>query len=137
MLRFDVTDTIRFFDTLSISMRAKVSSGINKALLDLDSDVKRRSPVDKGDFRSSWQIDDASIELLKGSVFNNTIYGEVLELGSEKGRPPWRKAGARTKEENGRIWSSQAIGGIMNLILTDDYVNNISDIIANEILSEI
>ncbi len=82
--------------------------------------AQENSPVGErvgGTFRQSWQISEnptmepgvvAAIE-----VVNNMPYAEALEYGSPQGGKPWPNAGPRTVLEEGRVWSSQAPGGVL------------------------
>ena len=56
------------------------------------------------------------------SFGNVTPYAGVLEKGSVRGRKPWPSPGPRTVLENGRIFSSQAPGGMMESGEIENYI---------------
>jgi hypothetical protein len=82
------------------------------------------TPVDSTMAKRSWtqperiqfQTQDATFPVSRRSVgyaFGNIQpYSRVLEKGSQPGKRPWPSAGPRTVEQAGRIYSSQAPGGI-------------------------
>jgi hypothetical protein len=81
--------------------------------------AQTRSPVDTGQFRSSWQlqrfIPNGAIAGI--AITNNSPQARVLMYGSEAGKLPWKKAGPLTKEVDGRIYSKQAVGGVLSPVL--------------------
>ena len=54
---------------------------------------------------------------------NGFSYPVVLEEGSEYGESPWPHARERTVLDKGRVWSSQAVGGIYEQIAYDELLN--------------
>lgn len=154
MIRSDIRAAIRDFEKLADEMQEKAETAISKSLLDVQADFMRASPVDSGIFRSSWDIDTniMGTDAVEGSVYNPVIYAEVLEMGSAKGEKPWPSAGrlsrirtasgrrrltVRTVESNGRIWSSQAPGGVMGPVLDDGYLDSIFENIHSAIFSDL
>jgi hypothetical protein len=73
-----------------------VTGTVSKYGMEIFRGVVQRSPVDKGMFRGSW---------------------DTLEEGSKKGEKPWPNAGPKTVEVDGRIYSSQAPGGIVDPVM--------------------
>lgn len=120
------------FTGLSKGMKRRVGMAIVKVREDARSDLMTESPVGKtGNFRSSWEaasdIAPGEGTIAAASVWNPIIYAEPLEAGSRRGSRPWPSAGPRTKEKGGRIWSSQAVGGVINQVLTEKYINDMAE----------
>jgi len=80
-----------------------------------------KSPVDTGRFRAAWQMQSfvPSGTIAGVIITNNTHYAGVLERGSKKGRKPWPNAGPKTVARGGRIYSSQAPGGVLTPALPE------------------
>jgi len=75
--------------------------------------LKEATPVDTGHARNSWYSRMASQENSTLILFTLDVpYGFPLEKGSVVGRKPWPSVGPRTVLHEGRIYSSQAPGGI-------------------------
>ncbi len=131
----DLKNSFDFFKNLSKGLEKRLKQGLNKTLLDLKTDLILKSPVDKGIFRSSWSMNRAiGKKNITGSVHNHKIYASVIEKGSKKGQAPWRKAGKRTVESNGRIWSSQAKDGLISQMINDQYLDRLSANISEYVL---
>lgn len=94
---------------------------LNKAALDLISALDDNSPVDTGTFRAEWDFKEETPTgdaIASVSVFNRMPYAIVLEEGSSVGEDPWKSAtGDKTIELDGRIWSTQAVGGVAGPVL--------------------
>jgi len=96
---------------------------LNKAALDLIAALTDNSPVDSGVFRAEWDFKEEPLsrgEIASVSVFNRMPYAVVLEYGSPVGEAPWAAAGEKTIELDGRIWSTQAVGGVAGPVLGDE-----------------
>jgi hypothetical protein len=120
------------FTGLSKGMKSRVGNAIVKVREDTRSALMTESPVGKtGNFRSSWEaasdVSPGESTIAAASVWNPIIYAEPLEAGSRRGARPWPSAGPRTKEKDGRIWSSQAVGGVINQVLTAEYINDMAE----------
>lgn len=70
----------------------------------------RVTPVDKGELQLGWMMRKEGP--MDYRLYNDVRYWEPHEAGSEPGKRPWPSVGPRTVEANGRIFSSQAPGGI-------------------------
>jgi hypothetical protein len=82
--------------------------------------VKDATPVDTGEAQKSWTIVRRSEG---GYSFGNVApYAHILETGSEPGKAPWPNVGPRTTMYAGRIYSSQAPGGIFKEAGLDNLV---------------
>lgn len=117
MARVNFKKTINLLNKLP-----KVISRVSKAQVTvtaeaLKSELQIGSPVETGLFRSNWWIargKKSSGTIASLSVQNRMVYGPPIEHGSEKGSAPWPNArNPKTVEVNGRIYSSQAIGGVI------------------------
>ncbi len=127
------------FEEFSTKLESRALLGLQKISLDTQAELMAASPVGKtGIFRSSWQgevqISNTPKMLGELSIWNPTIYGEPLEVGSKKGKRPWPSAGPRTKEAHGRIWSSQAVGGVIEKTIDAKYVKDASETLTEYIL---
>jgi hypothetical protein len=83
---------------------------------------KDATPVDTGEARSSWTI----VRRTEGgySFGNITPYAHILEEGSQPGKAPWPNVGPRTQFFEGRIYSSQAVGGIFKNAEIDTLIDD-------------
>ena len=136
----NINAVIADLNILSETIKNRLQRNLVDLLTDIQADLMLASPVgDSGNFRSSWRVEEPEVSVtgLEGSVYNNTIYAEPLELGSPKGGRPWGKAGARTTESDGRVWSSQAVGGVMAEIISDSYIEATVRSITDNILTGI
>jgi hypothetical protein len=119
------------FSEIPKGMSHRVNMAIVKVREDSRAALMTESPVGKtGNFRSSWE---AASDVAHGkkfiavaSIWNPLIYADPLETGSRKGARPWPSAGPRTVENKGRVWSSQAVGGVINQVLTESYLKDLS-----------
>lgn len=111
-----------------LSQRAQLA--VSKITIDLERTAKEVSPADKGDFRKAWKHNLTLVApfgvMARGEVYNPLPYGEPLEHGSPVGGKPWPKAGPRTVERGGRIFSKQAVGGVVGPVLTQDYIKSVA-----------
>jgi hypothetical protein len=105
-------------------------------MFDLKSKIEIRSPVDTGAFRADWDIKftgPRSKTVLSAKIFNRMPYAPPIELGSTPGQKPWPREGSKTVKQAGRIYSSQAPGGVVTPILDDEAVTKLAEQIANVI----
>lgn len=136
----NINAVIADLNILSSTIKNRLQRNLITLLADIQADLMIASPVgDSGNFKSNWRIEEPEVSVtgLEGSVYNNTIYAEPLEIGSPKGGRPWGKAGARTTESDGRVWSSQAVGGVMVEIVSDSYIEAVIKSITDNILTGI
>jgi len=112
----------------SIKLTLKNESG------ELLNELKRLSPVDKGDYRDSWKntVYNGS-NGTKSEFTNDMVYGPVIEKGSIPGNKPWPNPGPKTILSDGRIFSTQAIGGTIDKVFSNQKIN----ILANELAKTI
>jgi hypothetical protein len=111
---------------ISQDIAALAKIGISKIALDLVAAIKENTPVDKGILKQEWEIidDDGDAGVLVRKIITNRMpYAEPVEFGSPKGQLPWKTAGPKTVEREGRIYSSQAVGGILQPIIDSGYLD--------------
>ncbi len=123
----------------------KTQSEVTRFALKSVDRLKQAAPVDKGDFRASWAANrnvssrGAGNNLASAQITNSKKYGVAIEEGSVVGKQPWPKAsGVKTvMGPGGRIFSSQAVGGTLNFIITDASANDLAKKIADNIFTVI
>lgn len=105
-----------------------VASQVRKA-------VVAATPKDTGEARRSW----TPVRKTTGgySFGNPTDYAHVLEYGSEPGKSPWPSAGPKTMLYGGKIYSTQAPGGMYETADVDAVANRVAQelfekMVANE-----
>ena len=78
------------------------------------------TPYDTGIAKTSW----GQIEQCEGglSFSNPQVYAVPLEFGSKPGERPWPGTGPKTVMHGGRIYSSQASGGIVQTANLDKII---------------
>lgn len=126
-MRIDISGLDEVVERLKViddeGIKNKAQAALDVAAFDILAVAQMRSPVDKGHFKQAWQISQEPIEgagVIAGKKITNTMpYSGPLEHGSPEGGQPWPKAGPKTTLESGRIWSSQAVGGVVGPVLVD------------------
>ena len=115
-------ELIKELENATKGMKQLAKIALNKVALDLVADFQENSPVDKGGFKKNWDFANVNVigSLAAVSIFNSAEYAVPLEEGSPVGGKPWKSAGEKTAEHDGRIWSKQAIGGITTPVFEDD-----------------
>lgn len=88
----------------------KMEAFTAKLIREIRKAVIAATPEDSGRAKESWTgVERTST----GYQFGNTAhYAHILETGSVPGKKPWPSVGPKTAMYNGRIYSSQAPGGI-------------------------
>ena len=91
--------------------------------------IKQVSPISDrwhaGRYKGSWEINRTYTSkktntITSVSLINAQEYAIPLEEGSTPGNKPWPTARERTVVSNGKIWSTQAIGGVSSHITIAD-----------------
>lgn len=128
------------FKTLKKSSSKAVIQGSSV----MRSALSTASPVDKGRYQLSWKTKINSPKadrIASANVYNETPYGDTLELGSIPGQLPWKSPGEKTVlasvAGSERIYSKQAVGGIAGPIFTDARGQFIIDKMASDIIESI
>ena len=93
---------------------------LKELILAVRSKVQLATPRDTGTAQRSW----TGVERIsKGYQFGNVQpYSKYLETGSLPGKRPWPSPGPKTVSESGRIYSSQAPGGILKTADIENYI---------------
>jgi hypothetical protein len=118
---------------------------------DIKSDLRGSTPVFSGKMRENWGIrrgEQGTGIVTSVSIRNTSVQGPSVELGVVPGMSPWpspskgrgrrksnRKVQERTVLSKGRIWSTQAVGGITPKVIKRTVVNLLSKRIADSIVS--
>ncbi len=104
-------------------------------LTDLEGQLRSNSPVDHGDFKGAWKSSGVigSSGNLTARVSNNSVYAGAIEFGSAPGSRPWPSPGPKTTNSGGRIYSSQAVGGVINKTLDEKTIMMFASKLANSI----
>ena len=96
----------------------------------IKGEIQRATPVDTADLKQSWQweIGDDFI-----SYYTDVDYADFLEEGK------YPRVGPRTKRgPDGKIYSSQAVGGILGPLEADeDWTNQIMNSLIDDIVSNL
>lgn len=125
---------------MSDGMKDRAEFALSKVALDLITDFEANTPVASGILRAEWDFKKEKASgnvLVSVSVFNRMPYAAAADQGSKKGELPWASAGPRTKEEGGRIWSKQAIGGITGPVLEEEgYIDDKTDEVSSFVMGD-
>lgn len=99
------------------------------------AELESFSPVDKGDFKKSWKVLGTikSQNRISTTIESNSPYAAAIEYGSAPGSKPWPNPGEKTVMSNGRIFSTQAVGGVIGKVFDDDKINSFVKELANTI----
>lgn len=106
------------------------------------SRLRQFSPIDTGQLHNHWAV-ESNIKnengyqtIIKNDVYNSDsgrFYVHDIEYGSAVGSKPYPSIGKKTVLYNGRIYSSQAAGG-MTQHINDDEVFISAEYLANNII---
>ena len=148
------------FNTSAPNVIQGIQEVVKKKADEIYSIIKSNSPVGKitdsrnypGFYRDSWRVSYANeAGTIAGfKIWNSAVQAEAIEFGSMPGSKPWpnptvgRQTGGRGMNQNGRtiyssgrIWSTQAIGGVFDRSITekdiDDLTNDIQEVVMNAI----
>lgn len=133
----DILAVISYFNLLGPGIIKNAKSVAYELTETIYKEAKQRSPVDTGLFKSQWNIrpgPKTGRTIASYSVTNNVSYGVHLERGSLPGSDPWPRVGKRTVFVGGRIWSTQAIGGVMQPTIDSLDIAHYADLYAASIL---
>lgn len=123
----------------------KSQAEVTRFALKATDRLKQAAPVDKGDFKASWAANrnvssrGGGNNLASAQITNSKSYAVAIEEGSVPGSQPWPKAsGVKTViGPGGRIFSTQAVGGTINFIITDASGRDLAERISNNIFTVI
>lgn len=100
-----------------------------------EEDLKSKAPVDKGDFKEGWHSETSrGMDQISAQISNDKVYASAIEFGSSPGEKPWPSPGPKTVMSNGRIFSSQAVGGTIEKTFDKENINDFAETIAKSIL---
>jgi len=148
------------FGKMSKQMNNNVSGALYEESQSILADLKARSPVDSGLYRSNWRVQVSRFQsygtIFTVSIINETPYGIYIEEGAEKFKYPWyypnrdkqtgrfRKGTGKLKESKGRVWPgglnpghSMTVGGAIGpaLINSQKRLAKLSEKIAKAVIS--
>ena len=119
------------------------SSGqqLKPVVTDIYNKVQERSPVDSGEFKADWDLDEKTntgkYDYI-AKITNSRPYALPIEIGSELGEKPWPSAGPKTIEYNGRIFSIQVVdgkdAGVVSPVLEEVGFEQLAETIGDNIL---
>ena len=92
-----------------------VSDQLRAVSLKMYGEILVRSPVDTGRYRAAWS--PPSIEqgnmMVRMRITNSVKYAAPVTFGGEAGKAPWPDAGPKTVKQAARVYSRQAVGGVV------------------------
>lgn len=105
----------------------KAQNALRVYAFDVLAVLQMRSPMGNGKhpgrFKGAWQIANNHAKpvgaIASIAITNNMPYSGPLEHGSPAGGRPWPNPGPRTVLNAGRVWSSQAVGGVAAPIMDE------------------
>jgi hypothetical protein len=120
-----VTGDINAGEDIDNYIKSQTRLGMMKVAFSIKDELEKQSPVgETGHFKESWKL--STVSDTKIEITNTAPYSPAIEFGSMPGHPPWPSAGRRTVRSAGRVWSSQAVGG-MSRVITDSFLDNLID----------
>lgn len=118
-----------------ISAEKNIDNEFRQFVEDLEVKLKESSPVDQGEFKQSWTSTTSSQSGNLTSIISNShVAAGAIEFGSLPGSRPWPNPGPKTSLSGGRIYSSQAIGGVINKVVDDAKITEFANRIADSIM---
>lgn len=100
-----------------------------------ENELKMRAPIDSGDFSNSWSsMAQKGSDGSTATISNSKPYASAIEFGSSPGGKPWPNPGPKTAMKDGRIFSSQAVGGTIDKAFNNNNVKELANAIASSIL---
>lgn len=126
-----------------------VRIAITRGGADISSRLRTGSPVKTGELRYGWRLGRAKSSsgvLASISITNSVSHAAAIEYGIDPGSPthPWalslRKDKKDTKKpsivlKGGRIWSSSAVGGVSNRVISPATVRGLAKGVADSIIA--
>lgn len=115
---------------------ANVHETLNRFIDIFENDLKEGSPVDKGDYKDSWERSEIRVsgDSLSSTISNKMSYGPAIEFGSMPGSSPWPNPGPKTVFMNGGIFSSQAPNGTINNVIGEKSISLLTISLANAVI---
>jgi len=146
-LNIDSVDTSKLLefqksiDKMPQRINTSIKSLVYTASNEIKSQLKAGSPVASGEMRENWSIrrgvqDSNTVSSV--SIRNTTIQAVSVDIGSEPEESPWpnptkgrgkvpgrKKVPVRTVLSKGRIWSTQAVGGVTSKVINKRLLNTL------------
>ena len=111
----EIATWVRNLSSTLEGVKLKYANEMARSIL---TSLREKSPVETGEFQRSWTVRPIGGEYSVGFIISNdTIQAGAIEYGSIPGSPPWPSPAKRTVQSAGRIWSSQAVGGVLNQVI--------------------
>jgi hypothetical protein len=137
---------------MQTSLKSRISSVLYAESQSILSDLRDRSPVDSGFYRSNWKLSKSRFSgnnVIAGyTIGNKTAYGLYMDEGADPNSEPWYFPGKRKKKtgklkiSNGKVWAGglnpgheYTVGGQTGPVVTknkarlDALASNIADAI--------
>ena len=100
----NIHQLIRELNEAPAKMVIAAQSSLNKIIPELIIDFKRRSPVDTGEYKSSWyktNLQFAGAGVIAGAVIrNDDPKAALMEFGADPGQAPWYYPNKRKEQES-------------------------------------
>lgn len=127
----DISQIAKYIVESAAKADVRVTDSFEDFMAVFHADLKMLAPVDKGDFRESWE---SSIIGSSATFSNRQPYAAAIEFGSAPGYDPWPSPGQKTTVSGGRIYSTQAVGGTINKVFDEKAVNAFAEKLAKSIV---
>lgn len=129
-------DLVTYIQRAAIRADRNITDTLERESMIFLNDLKMQAPVDKGDFKRSWETSSVTKESNSKtvSIYNDKAYSPAIEFGSIPGESPWPSPGQKTVMSSGRIFSTQAVGGTIENTFSNENVRKFAIEIANSIL---
>lgn len=131
-----------------------VRIAITRGGADISSRLRTGSPVKTGELRYGWRLGRAKSSsgvLASISITNSVSHAAAIEYGIDPSSPthPWALSLRKDKKDNnkkdnkkpsivlkgGRIWSSSAVGGVSNRVISPATVRGLAIGVADSIIA--
>lgn len=109
-----------------------VSDKLRAVGLKMYGEILTRSPVDSGRYRAAWtppSVQEGNL-MVRMRISNTVKHAVPVTYGSEVGKKPWPNPGPKTVRQGNRIYSRQAVGGVVTPVFegwANDVVREILD----------
>jgi len=128
-------------DKMPQRINASIKVVVHAAGNEVKSQLKAGTPVASGEMRENWSIrrgvqDSNTVSSI--SIRNTTIQSVAVDMGSESEELPWpnptkgrgrvlgrKRVPERTVKSKGRVWSTQAVGGVTGKVINKSVLNRL------------
>ena len=145
------------FKQANLNGRHNTAYELGIILAEMKKPLAQVSPYASGDFSRSWRTSKVVINagrtgtIASGSAYNLVHYGATLEEGAKQGdighswavawaspentrRLKASSSGLNIVASNGRIWSTEAIGGVINKVVTPQFEIKVTHRLADALI---